>query len=166
MEVSFLDVTFDLERNTYRPYKKLNDNLIYISNSSNHPPQIIKHLTQTISESLSRNSSSAEIFQQSKPDYEEALKKCGYKAKLQYIQPNLQQNNTRKRTQKIICFNPPFSLNVKTNVAKMFLQLIDTHLSPTKSYIKSLTVTPLKLVTAALKIYGKLLKDIIRKLHR
>ena len=136
MEVSFLDVTFDLERNTYRPYKNLNDNLIYISNSSNHPPQIIKHLTQTISESLSRNSSSAEIFQQSKPDYEEALKKCGYKAKLQYIQPNLQQNNTRKRTQKIICFNPPFSLNVKTNVAKMFLQLIDTHLSPTKKLHK------------------------------
>ena len=88
------------------------------------------------------------------------------KKHFKHIQPNLQQNNTKKRTQEIIWFNPPVSLNVKTNVAKMFLQLIDTHLSPTKSYIKSLTVTPLKLVTAALKIYGKLLKDIIRKLHR
>ena len=129
-EVDFLDVTFNLERNTYRPYKKPNDNLTYINTSSNHPPQIIKHLTQTISERLSRNSSNAEIFEQSKPDYEEALKKCGYKAKLQYIQPNLQQNNTRRRTRKIIWFNPPFSLNIKTNVAKMFLQLIDTYFPP------------------------------------
>ena len=78
-EVDFLDATFNLERNTYRPYKKPNDNLTYINTSSNHPPQIIKYLTQTISERLSRNSSSTEIFGQSRPDYKEALKKCGYK---------------------------------------------------------------------------------------
>ena len=85
----------------------------------------MKHLTQTFSEKLSRNSSSAEIFEQSKPDQEEALKKCGYKAKLKCTQPNDtkkdKQNNTRRRTQKIIWFSPPFSLNVKINVAKMFL---------------------------------------------
>ena len=85
----------------------------------------MKHLTQTISEKLSRNSSSAEIFEQSKPDQEEALKKCGHKAKLKCTQPSNtkkdKQNNTRRRTQKIIWFSPPFSLNVKTNVAKMFL---------------------------------------------
>ena len=75
---------------TYRLYKKPIDNLTYINTSSNYTPQIIKHLTQTISERLSRNSSSAGIFEQSKPDYEEALKKCSYKAKLQCIQPNIQ----------------------------------------------------------------------------
>ena len=48
-KVDFLDVTSNLERNTYRPYKKPNDNLTYINTSSNHPPQIIKHLTQIIS---------------------------------------------------------------------------------------------------------------------
>ena len=69
-----MDVIFNLERNTYRPYKKPNDNLTYINTSSNHPPQIIKHFAQTISERLSRNFSSAEIFEQLKPDYEEALK--------------------------------------------------------------------------------------------
>ena len=125
-----MDVTFNLVRNTYRPYKKPNDNLKYINTSSNHPPQIIKYLTQTIGERLSRNSSSAEIFEQSKPDYEEALKKCGYKEKLKYMQPNLQQNKTRRRTWKIIWFKPPSSLNIKTNVAKIFLQLIDTHFPP------------------------------------
>ena len=56
--------------------------------------------------------------------------KCGYKAKLQHIKPNLQQNNTRRRRRKIIWFNSPFSLNVKTNVAKIFWQLIDTNFPP------------------------------------
>ena len=41
-EVDFLDVTFNLENNTYRPHKKPNDKLIYIDVSSNHPPQIKK----------------------------------------------------------------------------------------------------------------------------
>ena len=74
-----MDVTFNLERNNYRRFKPG-----YIDISSNHSPEIIKHLTQTIGERLSRNSSSAEIFEQWKPDCEEALEKCGYKPKLQY----------------------------------------------------------------------------------
>ena len=53
----------------------------------------------------------------------------------------------------------------KKNVAKMFLQLIETHFPPANKLIKSLTVTLLKLVTAELKISHKLSKDIIRKLH-
>ena len=32
-EVLFLDVTFSLERNTYRPYRKPNDNITYINTS-------------------------------------------------------------------------------------------------------------------------------------
>ena len=47
-EVDFLDVTFNLERNTNQPYKKPNDYLTYINTSSNHPTQIIKLLTQAI----------------------------------------------------------------------------------------------------------------------
>ena len=45
MEVDFLNATFNLERNTYRLYKKPNDNLTHINTLSNHPPLIIKHLT-------------------------------------------------------------------------------------------------------------------------
>ena len=41
-EVDFLDVKSNLENNTYRPYEKTNDKLIYIDASSNHPPQITK----------------------------------------------------------------------------------------------------------------------------
>ena len=38
----FLNVTFNLDNKTYRPYKKPNDKLIYIDVSSSHPPQINK----------------------------------------------------------------------------------------------------------------------------
>ena len=41
-EVDFLDVTFNLIKNTYRPYKKPNDNLTYINASANHPPNIME----------------------------------------------------------------------------------------------------------------------------
>ena len=56
-EVDFLDVTLNLQKGTYRPYKKANDKLFYIHSSLNHPPQIIKQLSNSISERLSKNSS-------------------------------------------------------------------------------------------------------------
>ena len=48
----------------------------------------------------------------------------------------MQQNNTRKRTRKIIWFNRPFRLNVTTVVAKMFLHLLNTHVPPTNKLHK------------------------------
>ena len=117
-EVDFLDVTFNLINNTYRPYKKPNDNLTYINTSSNHPPNI-KQLTKTISERLSRNSSSIEIFNSSKLEYEDALKKSGYTEPLTYIPPRTPGRNLNGRKRKIIWFNPPFNANVSTNVANI-----------------------------------------------
>ena len=123
-----VDVTFNLENNTYRRYKKPNDKLIHIDVSSNYSPQIKKQLTKIISDRLSRNSSNADIFNNTKLEYEEALKKCGHTTKLRYTPPNHEQNNVRtKRQCKIIWFNPPFNLDVSTNVAKIFLNLIEKH---------------------------------------
>ena len=70
------------------------------------------------------------IFEQTKPDYQKTPKKCVYKAKSQHTRPNLQQNNTRRRTREIIWLNTPFSFKVETKVAKIFLKLRDTNLSP------------------------------------
>ena len=54
-EVDFLVVTFNLENNTYRPYKKPNNKLIYTGVSSNHPPKIKKQFTKIISDRLLPN---------------------------------------------------------------------------------------------------------------
>ena len=68
-EIDFLDVTFNLENNTYHPYKKSNENLIYIDVSSNHPPQIKNQITKVISDRLSQNCSNADIFNNTKLEY-------------------------------------------------------------------------------------------------
>ena len=125
-EVNFLDVTLNLANGTYCPYKKPNDELLYINTASNHPPNIIKQLPETISERLSRNSSDETIFNTCKRPYEEALKKAGYKAELKYKPPR-KKTTSKNRKCKIIWFNPPYSKTVKTNVAKMFLRLVAKH---------------------------------------
>ena len=40
-----LDVTFNLLDATYKPYKKPNDQVLYVNTLSNHPPEIIKQLS-------------------------------------------------------------------------------------------------------------------------
>ena len=48
---------------------------------SNNPPNIIKHLPNSINELLSRNSSSKYIFDNNKVDYQRELDKSSYKTK-------------------------------------------------------------------------------------
>ena len=96
--VNFLDVTFDLNSGKYRPYKKPNDELQYINKHSNHPPNIVKHLPETISRRLSNLSYDEEIFNNAKTPYQEALKSCGYEEDLVYTQNNTTQ--TRRKKQK------------------------------------------------------------------
>ena len=38
--VNFLDVTFNLKEENYHPYRKPNNNPLYIDSRSNHPPNI------------------------------------------------------------------------------------------------------------------------------
>ena len=123
--VHFLDVTLNLWNECYSPYKKLNDNLLYVNISSNHPPQIIKMLPSSINEKLSKNSSN-ETFNISQVDYETALKEIGYKSvDLKYAKTIEKRYHNRNRN--IIWFNPPFNEDVCTNVAKKFLDLLDKH---------------------------------------
>ena len=60
---NFLDVTFDLENNTYYPYRKPNDWPVYIHKLSNHPPSITKNLPVAISRCLSDLSHGRETFE-------------------------------------------------------------------------------------------------------
>ena len=78
--VDFLDVSFNLKNGTYGPYKKPNDQLLYVNTSSNHPPNIIEKIPSMINNRLSKNSSNNDIFMKSKTEYEKALKESGYKS--------------------------------------------------------------------------------------
>ena len=69
---------FNLLDETYKLYKKSNDQLLYVSASSNHPPHIIKQLLISISNCLSNNCSHKQIFNMSKGEYKKALRESGY----------------------------------------------------------------------------------------
>ena len=71
-QVAFLDVTFNLITGLYTPYKKPNDNFLYINTSSDHPPQVIKQLTNSINKRLCENSANEQVFNTVKLVYENA----------------------------------------------------------------------------------------------
>ena len=50
--VNYLDVTFNLNDGTYRPYQKPDNIMQYIHVESNHPPNIIKQVSKTIEKRL------------------------------------------------------------------------------------------------------------------
>ena len=127
----FLDVFFDLENNSFRPYLKPNNVPQYVHKMSNHPPAVLKNIPEGVNKRLSSISSNEEMFETAAPIYREALARSGYDYQLKF---NPEAANPpkrkRKRSRKILWCNPPFSLNVKTNIAKEFLKLIDRFFPP------------------------------------
>ena len=128
--VNFLDATLDLNTGKVKPYNKPNNKPMYINNKSNHPRSILKQLPESIEQGISSISSDQTIFENAAPLYDEALKTSGYNQPMKYHPRNkeiLTQQMSRRRKRNMICFNPPYSLDVKTNMARQFLCLIDKH---------------------------------------
>ena len=128
-QVNFLDVTFSLNEENYHPYRKPNNDPLYIDSRSNHPPNIVKQLPKSINDRLSALSSDEKSFKASAPLYENALSRSNHNIKLEYSDKQKEStlNSNPKRKRNIIWFNHPYSKNVRTNVAHKFLALIDKH---------------------------------------
>ena len=92
--VNFLDITLDLRNNTYEPYRKPDNHLVYINKNSNYPKTILKELPKSISKRLSDLPSNKEIFQKAAPIYFEALKKGGFNKPLVFIPKTNTSDNT------------------------------------------------------------------------
>ena len=127
--VNYLDVQFNLNNGTYQPYRKPDNTPVYISKKSNHPPIVLKQLPKSIDKRISHISSDESTFCNSLPIYSDALKKSGFNDKLTYSTKTADYDTSEKKTRKrkFIWFNLPFSLNVKTNVGKIFLKLVKRH---------------------------------------
>ena len=63
--VDFLDVTFDLVSEIYKPYRKSKNKPLYINRHSNHPPNILKQLPKSIEKRISETSSNIDVFNRS-----------------------------------------------------------------------------------------------------
>ena len=132
--VNFLDVTFNLCTGKYQPYKKPNDTPTYINVNSNHPPNIIKALSNNISKRISNISSNKATFNNAALSYNDVQSASWYKENLTY-QENL-TSSKKVRQRKIIWFNPPYNVNVETNIGKTFLKLIGKHFPKTNKFHK------------------------------
>ena len=130
-ETNFLDVTFLLRNETYKPFRKPNNETLFINRQFNHPPTIIKQLPSVIEKRISELSCNETEFNAVKEDYESALKNSGFNEHLKFNRPE-QKNRNRKRN--IIYFNPPFNAAVTCDIGHQFLKLIDKHFPPHNKY--------------------------------
>ena len=107
-QINFLDVTLDLKTGKYWPYRKPNNQPLYIHKSSNHPPIIKNQLPTMINKRISQLSCNKDEFHKAMPLYQEAMAKSCYKNNIEYIDcKNNQSKNNNKRKRNILWFNPP-----------------------------------------------------------
>ena len=92
---------------------------------SNHPPNIIRNIPESVNRRLSEISSDEAVFNEAATPYQDALHKSGYTYKLEFKPPQRAQPQRRNRSRKIIWFNPPYNKNVKSKIGREFLRLID-----------------------------------------
>ena len=121
-EVNFLDVNLNLKTGIHKPFIKDNDLPKYINTSSNHPKNIINGIPKIVNDRLCKLSSNREVFEEQKTVYQKQLKESGHTAQLEFEKP---KKKKRTRTRNILWFNPPYNQNVKTNIGKEFLKIID-----------------------------------------
>ena len=121
----FLDVMFNLETDSYKPFRKDSSSPVYIHHQSNHPKHVIKGLPKMIGKRIAGLSANEDIFKAEAPLYNNALRLSGYKETITYEKQPEQRANNRRR--KVTWFNPPFNNGVETNVARKFLALVDKH---------------------------------------
>ena len=158
----FLDIHFDFVKEIYQPYKKPNDDPLYTNIKSNHTPSILPQLPKSISRRISEISPNERIFNQSSLYYANALRRSRYNVSLKYTRTQnqdekIQQSEQRKR--KITWFNPPYSLNVRTNVGKLLLKLLDCHFPKAHKFHKIFNRNKVKRSYRCMKNMGSIISS-------
>ena len=89
--VNFLDVMLDLTTGKYQSYNKPGNIPLYTNVKSNHPPNIIKTLSESISRRINKLSSDEFLFDNSKDLYNNTLSSSGFKDKIKF-NPDFNKN--------------------------------------------------------------------------
>ena len=159
--VDYLDTQFNLRNMTFRPYRKPNNDPIYINKNSNHPTNVLKQLPKAIGKRISEISSCKDIFDSSIGLYEKALKESGFNEKLVYQEKVIineeEKDEKKKRKRNIIWFNPPFSMNVKTNIGRIFFKLMNKHFPKNNQLYKIFNKNNVKLSYSCTRNMGKII---------
>ena len=142
-----MDIKFKIDKNEYEPYKKKNDNTKYLSVDSDHPDIILKRIPNIVENRINMLSSSKEIFDKKKIEYEDALKKQGHKD-VSFKFKNAESLEERKlkaekklknksKAREVLWVLPPYSKQVEntTSVGKTFFKILDECFQKATHYI-------------------------------
>ena len=155
VRTDFLDVSFDLQSKSYKPFRKPQETPLYINVRSNHPICIKMEIPKMISERISSTSSGPKEFNEAAKIYNTALKTSGYRENIEYRKIEAKRKNSRKRN--ILWCNPPYNVNVATNVGKEFFQLIHKHFPPHHRLHKTINRNCVKMSYSCLPIIGDII---------
>ena len=129
--MSFLDVMLDLTACKYKPDNKPGNIPLYINVKSNHPPNIIKNLPESISRRINKLSSYKSVFDNSKDLYNNALSSSSFKDQIKF-NPDFNMNISRNKIDLGICkrneskfFLEGGTLEVRFEAAVKFLSVMD-----------------------------------------
>ena len=92
-KIDFLDVRFNLNEQTYEPYRKPNNEPIYINIQSNHPSNIIADILKAITKRLVNISYNKNVFDRNVGIYQATLKNSGFDGKITFNDQSEQANN-------------------------------------------------------------------------
>ena len=125
--VNYRDVTLNLTTGQYYPFRKPDNNPLYINSKSNHPPSIIRQIPASISTRISSLSCDPQTLLN-----HHSYTMIPLDPVLTMKQSSMRQTCKLEQKRRIepdhvtlFWFNPRFSQNVQTNVAKSFHPLID-----------------------------------------
>ena len=153
----------DLNKGTYKPYRKPNNNPVYINKHSNHPQNMLRDIPKSVNKRIADISSNKEIFENAIPAYKEALKNSGFSCDMCYTETSSDnvttQDKKNKRKRKILWFNPPFSANVKTNVGKIFIKLLRKHFPKTHQFYKIFNKNTVKISYSCMRNMGSIISS-------
>ena len=159
----YLDIRLNLTNGTYEPYRKPNNEPLYIDRNSNHPPVILKQLPLSINKRLSELAYNETVFNKNKDIYQESLKKSGFDTELTYT-PTEKKDATidaeqRKRKRNIIWYNLPYSKHVTTNIGKNFFKLLNRHFPKEHKLNKIFNKNTIKISYSCLKNFGSIISS-------
>ena len=127
LEKNFLDIDFFLNFESYQPYRKPNEEPLYVTRNTNHPPTILSRPPQAISKTISSLSSNYEHFAKAAPTYNAELEITGHTDKINNDSEITENKPSKNRKRNIIWHSPPYNKSVSTNIGRVFLNLLDKH---------------------------------------
>ena len=102
--IDFLDITMNLKTGEHKPYMKPNNTPLYVHKQSNHPPNIIKNIPESINVNrrLSNISPNEKIFKKAIPPYQDALKKADMVAHGRMVTSSRQITEVKQRRARLV----------------------------------------------------------------